>query len=34
MAVVTGTVIAGAAVANSVYQGNKAADAAKDAAKI
>ena len=34
MAAITGTVIAGAAVANSVYQGNKAADAAKDAAKI
>ena len=34
MAVVTGTVIAGAALGNSVYQGNKARSAANDAARM
>lgn len=33
MAAITGTVIAGAAVANSAYQGKKARDAARDAAR-
>lgn len=34
MAAVTGAVIAGAAVANSAYQGKKARDAARDAAQM